>query len=316
MRGTTLILGVLVALAPLIAPRAQTPSQLEAGAPPMAQQRYLVGRGLYLDRDFEGAAEEFGAALQIFPTSAKLAFNLARTLERMGRAEEALEHYTRYLELAPQAPDRAAVEGVIAHLRQRIEQTSPRVTLASNPAGARVFIDGATTSAGLTPLELRLAPGVHAARFERDGFAGQLRSFEARAGQRDTVAVDLVPVESADASAHVEEAPPEAPTPWRPALGWTFAGIGLAATGVGAFFHAAAAETAEEGDALGPGRQARASELNDELERQEAWTVTGYAVGGALLAAGVTLLLWPEGEADGAPSVRISPTATGLVVRF
>ncbi len=43
--------------------------------------------------------------LVIEPTHARAERSLAATLEKLGEEEEALEHWARYLELAPQAAD-------------------------------------------------------------------------------------------------------------------------------------------------------------------------------------------------------------------
>ena len=55
--------------------------RLEPGAPPLAEQRYLIGREQYREGNLENAASEFQSAFEIFPQSPKLAYNLARTLE-------------------------------------------------------------------------------------------------------------------------------------------------------------------------------------------------------------------------------------------
>lgn len=93
---------------------------LEAGASQMAVKRYLIGRELYLQGNLEGAAAEFQSAFDIFPQSAKLAFNLARCHERMGNNAKAIGFYEKYLELAPAgAPDRGDIEKLLAAMKKR-----------------------------------------------------------------------------------------------------------------------------------------------------------------------------------------------------
>jgi TolA-binding protein len=72
------------------APAATESRGLEAGAPAAANQRYLGGLDLYRKGEFSAAALEFRVALQLFPTSAKLSYNLARSLERSGSLGEAI----------------------------------------------------------------------------------------------------------------------------------------------------------------------------------------------------------------------------------
>lgn len=50
-----------------------------------------------------------------------------------------------------------------------LNKQKPQVRIASDPAGASVFVDGAETPAGRTPLTLQLPEGEHALRFELEG---------------------------------------------------------------------------------------------------------------------------------------------------
>lgn len=50
-----------------------------------------------------------------------------------------------------------------------LEKQRPQVRIASEPAGASVFVDGAESAAGRTPLTLQLAQGEHQLRFELEG---------------------------------------------------------------------------------------------------------------------------------------------------
>jgi tetratricopeptide (TPR) repeat protein len=139
---------------------------LEAGAPPAANQRYLVGIDLYRKGEFSAAALEFRVALQLFPTSAKLSYNLARSLERSGALTEAIAEYRNYLALAPNAADRVDVERVIAALeaerdrreaaRRAQQEAPPRgVVAAPTPviresrASSETRVVAAWTTAGL-----------------------------------------------------------------------------------------------------------------------------------------------------------------------
>ncbi len=94
---------------------------LEVGASPMAVKRYLIGKELYLQGNVQGAAQEFQGAFDIFPRSAKLAFNLARCYERLGKTREALKYYEEYLKLAPpDAADRADIQRLTEAMRKRL----------------------------------------------------------------------------------------------------------------------------------------------------------------------------------------------------
>jgi len=148
------------------APPATENRGLEAGAPAAANQRYLVGIDLYRKGEFSAAALEFRVALQLFPTSAKLSYNLARSLERAGALGEAIAEYRNYLALAPNAADRVDVERVIAALEaerdrrdaaRRAEQAAAARGVAPTPtpvrresrASSETRVVAAWTTAGL-----------------------------------------------------------------------------------------------------------------------------------------------------------------------
>lgn len=69
------------------------------------QHLYSLG-ARYLSRDsFEPAVAAFRKALEIDPSYAEAARSLAVALDRMGRSNEAVQQFRRYLELRPDAPD-------------------------------------------------------------------------------------------------------------------------------------------------------------------------------------------------------------------
>ncbi len=105
--------------------------------------------------------------------------------------------------------------------------------------------------------------------------------------------------------------PPESTGDWRPVTGWSAMGAGVAALVVGAVFHAQAADTADRGAALGPGRQDTAADLDDDLKGEQAGMWLGYGLGAILVATGAALLAWPEDE-----GVVFTPTGGGAVARW
>lgn len=142
--GTALLLGLLA--------NAGTPESLslEPGAPAMATQRYVLGRVAYGQGHFAEALQELEVAYALFPTSVKLAYNLARTNERLERWAEAARFYRRYLELAPAAPDRAEIEAIVAVMERRAEAERPApapVSAAPTPTPASAPVAPAPVSA-------------------------------------------------------------------------------------------------------------------------------------------------------------------------
>ena len=100
--------------------------QLEAGAPQLANQRYLQGREDYRAGRISEAATAFQRALDVFPESPRLAFNLARSLERLGRLGEAAAAYRRYVELLPLAEDAPTVSRLAARSSRATRTTLGR----------------------------------------------------------------------------------------------------------------------------------------------------------------------------------------------
>lgn len=316
LRRTLLALACTLAAPPLAS--AQTRPSLEEGAPPLAEQRYLTGREMYRQGNLEGAVEEFRTAFDLFPTSSKLAFNLGRVSERLGRTAEAANWYRTYLKLAPEAPDRAEIEALVASLERRLTAQQGTLVVTTEPLGAAVFVDGATTAAGQTPLTVRLAPGEHALRVTLEGHRTALQTINLEAGQRSAMTVRLEPMEAAP--------PPEDPPPvvdrapaddgavrWLP---WAVMGAGAAVAGTGAFFVAKAFDAQDERDATiqdgGSVEDAKAADDDARTFQTVGWIGVGVgvaAIGGGLAwwlldTGDATVSLGPWGPAGAAATVR------------
>ena len=277
-------------------------------APSGASQRYEIGKRHYRKGEFAKAAAEFKVALAMHP-SPKLAFNWARSAERADKIEDAIEAYRRYLQLAPDAKDRAEVESLLPVLEERLRESYPEVAMTSRPAGARIYIDGAKEPLdAVTPTTLRLKPGAHTLRLVAKGHRTLDRSLQVKAGATASVDAVLEPNPKA-APPPVEIAEPVEPrgTSAMAVTGWTALGLGIAGLGVGAFHVAETNRIAD--DAAGKSGEERAA-LEDDFEGAQTLSVVGFVAGGALLATGVVLLLLPDGEAG----VALAPPHDGLVL--
>jgi tetratricopeptide (TPR) repeat protein len=118
-----------VAAGPSPSPRGPArPEPAEAPITPEAKARaaaaYTVGVGHFKARRFEEAVAEFAKAYRIDP-SPILVFNMARSFEELRRYPQAVTFYQRYLEGAPNAPDRAAVRETIVALEGLSAPSSP-----------------------------------------------------------------------------------------------------------------------------------------------------------------------------------------------
>ncbi len=277
---------------------------LPEDAPVAAERRYQIATQLYNEHRHADAAREFRVAFELYPTSPKLAYNLARCLERAGESQQAIDAYRTYLKLAPKAADRVEVQGFVTALEDLAQKRLPELLLSSEPEGASVVIDG-TAQSEKTPFRLRLAPGAHVIRFTL-AQTHETRTVEVAAGRQNAVHVEL----------QAEASPPP---PTASGRGWmTWAGAGAAALGVGGVVlgfveFGAAQDTIDESGELtvdDPGR----GQLEDDLGTQQTLMWLGFGAGGALLATGVALILLDDGD----DPVALAPTPGGLVlhVRF
>lgn len=264
----------------LVAPGAW--AQLEAGAPALAEQRYQSARARYLDGDFEGAADDFRTAYDLFPESAKLAFNLARVHERLGRLDHAVAYYERYLELAEAAADRGEIQALIESLRRRLAAQQGQLVVTTDPAGAAVFVDAAGTPAGRTPVTLRLEPGSHAVRITHPGHRASLHRVSLGEGGREALTVTLERARPGEVASGTGAAP------WAPLA---LVGVGAALAGAGAYFVAEGLDAEASRDATiqsgGSVDDARAADA--DARTFETWGWVGVGVGVSALAGGV---LW------------------------
>ncbi len=269
------------------------PRSLGEDAPAMAESRYHIGVRLYQEGRYADAAREFKVGLDLYPKSARLAFNLGRARERAGQIPGAIEAYRLYLGLERDAGQRAEVERVIGALEAQLEAARGRLRLGSQPPGARVVVDGDPASAVTTPEVVVVAPGTHHLRAELAGYLPAEREVAAVAGEEVAVVFAL-------------EAPSGA---WKAPTGWALLGIGLASAAVGGILYASAASTADEAEGL-YGDPARYRALKDDFESAELGAWLSFGAGGALLAGGATLLaLSPADEA-------VAATPGGLVARW
>ncbi len=100
----------------------------------LVSTRYELARKLYLGGAYERAAVEFEAALDQQPTSARLAYNVARARDRAQQLPAAIAAYELYLRLAPKASDVASIATLVAALRRQM-------TRSAKPALAILYFD-------------------------------------------------------------------------------------------------------------------------------------------------------------------------------
>lgn len=139
--------------------------------------RIMAGRKAYAAGDYEGAIEEFKAAFDIKPVTGPL-FNIAKSYEQMARYEEAIDYYQQYLDLEPNASDRANIEETIKRLKQSIRSRFQELSVSSDPPGADIYLDDRNTGLqGQTNFRFKVTPGPHTLYIDANGFEPVEREF-------------------------------------------------------------------------------------------------------------------------------------------
>jgi tetratricopeptide (TPR) repeat protein len=90
-----------------------------AEAPDRFFAQYQLGLAKARFEDWAGCAEAFGRAAEIDPEFAYAHYYAGLSYSRIRRADKTSEHFERFLKLAPDAPERAAVESLMRTLRGR-----------------------------------------------------------------------------------------------------------------------------------------------------------------------------------------------------
>jgi tetratricopeptide (TPR) repeat protein len=150
----------------------------------LRQGNEKLEQGLYLE-----ALGLFERANALFP-SPKLEFNIAQTLNELGRFVEALERYERFVRdvKASEAPDlyRVAQEQIF-----KLSGRVGRIEVQASQAGAVVTLDGLRI--GDTPLgtPVRVVPGAHVVIVSKPEFEQQVIQTEVKPGETRTLRAEL-----------------------------------------------------------------------------------------------------------------------------
>lgn len=100
---------------PAVTPEAEPAPvvSMAVATPALPSGPFEEGRRAFLAQDFAAAIRAFEQASSESPGNAETQKQLARSLMRAGQVQRALTAYRRYLELAPNAADRAVIETII-----------------------------------------------------------------------------------------------------------------------------------------------------------------------------------------------------------
>ncbi len=263
-----------------------------------ARELFQRGRGAYETGDFEGAVEAWQAAYELDPRPL-LQFNLAQAYERLGRLQESLDAYERFLAAAPSdAEDVPAARIRAAAIQQRLARTG--IVLRGGPDGAVVLIDGTERARLPRPDPIAVPPGSYRVLVQAEGY----QPFES------VVAVTA----GAQVEVTVQMSDQVVPDPTTPQEGGGVSTIGIAVAAGGGALLVGGAVTGIL--ALGAAGDATTSDDSDADRARTLGLVTDIllGVGAAAAVTGVVLMFVLGGDEDRATAVApmIGPDRVGV----
>jgi len=150
----------------------QTPPAATAASPfeserAEARERNRVARELFERQNFDGALAEFRRLYELLagsPMQPRVLFNIAQCEEQLGRYDDAMVSYRRYLDaLGDGAPNRDEVLGTL----RTLENLLGTIQIESNVPRAEVWVDDRRV--GTAPGTVRVAGGRHVVQLRAPG---------------------------------------------------------------------------------------------------------------------------------------------------
>lgn len=264
-----------------------TPGDVE-----QARSEFDRGAALYRTGDFRGALAAFEAAQAHRPAPEAL-FNIARCQERLGQLADAVETYRAYLRASPSAPDRESVAARIGELESRLPLEASLRVSAEPPASVSVD-DGPPEP---SPRSVRVSPGRHRVRAEREGHVPVERDVDLAAGARVQLELSLPPLAPSEEAARTRAPAAAVQNEVMPAARrtgarrWTYVAAGLSvaslAAGIGFGISAHhAQDTLRDGQ---PRDQTAAQQIYDSAQARNTASNAFYAAAAITGAAAVAL---------------------------
>ncbi|MEZ4367702.1 MAG: hypothetical protein R2939_15710 [Kofleriaceae bacterium] len=278
---------------------------------PEQQRQALVlfteANDLLRDALFVRAVEKYREALRYWRHPA-IYYNLALALVNLDQPVEmdaALDEAMRYGEAPLDADKLDRAKGYKLLVAKQIATVEYSVDVA----GAKVTFDGTEVLVGPGTWEARVRAGDHAVAASAEGYLPV--QFTQKLGGGETTRLRLRLYTDAEVTRYRRRF-----ATWLP---WTVTGVGVAIAGVGALLHASALSGFDAYDAAiaecartdpSGGCSSPSPDITDRrrtAESRQLLGISGYALGGAAIAAGVTMLVLNRPS-----SYRINPGAEAV----
>ena len=305
--------------------------------PSRAARRFeKKGKKAYAKKRFDDAVAAFKLAYEADPHP-RFLFNTARSYDKKGDLEAALEFLVRYVEEETDPEERADGQAELEILEQRLKESHAPLDLTATPEGAMVVIRGGGRELTMSvPVSRWLKAGSWQITVSAPGHDSWERRIVVEAGAPKRFEVELRE-EAAAAPPPAEEPKPRTPKP-KPAespppaaaaeapggegggslVPWLAMGAGGALLAGGAAFAVLAGQSQDARDAL-KGTGAFYDDVQAKQDEAEGRALVGNVLLGAGAVAagtGLVLLLLGGDEAGEARSgaVRTRSRAGGLVL--
>jgi len=171
------------------APSGAEPSAEEQARRQEAKRRFLRGVDLVQREQWDAALAEFLASRELHATRVAIR-NAAECLHQLNRNAEALEMYNELLQKhgdSMSAEDATSAGDAITQLRKLVGS----LTVAVEPAGAVVIVDGRERGIAPLPRPIVVDPGTHSVKVFKEGFLSQDTQILVAGGQTKTVNATL-----------------------------------------------------------------------------------------------------------------------------
>ncbi len=232
-----------------------------------ARRLYHVGVKAFEARNYREAVRAFHLAGQSVP-SADLSYNIARAHEELREYEAAIDAYQAYLRDRVDPPDEDVVKERIAALKEAMAAEQARAKNAPTDGLVRVEakpdpVDKVTIGGselpdlGLKPL--RLKPGLHDLRVDKEGYIPGVSRLKVEGGDDFTAFADLQPKTHYEASRG------------KPRWFWVLAGLGVGTLGA----------------TIGAGIRSHQLDRQDDEAGSRRWSRVSDGMLGATLALGI-----------------------------
>lgn len=164
-----------------------------ADAKAEAERHFETGKALYAAENYEGAAAEFEASVEAYPTKNGY-YNLANCHKALHRYAEALTAIDELrIRLAAELQNDPALTAKVDKTERSIRELLGALRVTSTPPGAEITVDHQPV--GTTPLSraLLLGPGEHLVTAKLQGFATAEQRVSVLSKSESRVAFELEP---------------------------------------------------------------------------------------------------------------------------